>query len=93
MTGRSRKDDFENVWPNSWSPESADKARAFMARFGVIGLLMSKFHTTMRSFAPLASGAQRLPVLAFLIVSVVSAALWAAALLSPRYLLAMLMSI
>ena len=93
VTGRSRKDDFETVWPNSWSPESADKARAFMSRFGVAGLLMSKFHTTMRSFAPLASGAQNQPVLAFLVVSVVSAALWAAALLSPRYLLAMLMSI
>lgn len=93
FTGRSRADDFQNIWPNSWSPESADRARAFTSRYGVIGLLLSKFHTTLRSFAPLASGAQRQPVLAFLIVSAVSAALWAAALLSPRYLLAMLMAV
>lgn len=93
LTGSRRKDDFQSVWPNSWSPESADKAREFTSRFGVAGLLISKFHTTLRSFVPLASGAQNLPLLAFLIVSAVSALAWAAALLSPRYLISMLMSV
>lgn len=93
VTGRSRSSDFQNIYPNSWSPESADKARAFTSRYGVMGLLLSKFHTTLRSFVPLASGAQGLALPLFLIVSVLSAALWAAALLSPRYLLAMLMTI
>ncbi len=93
ITGRRRPTDFENIYPNSWSPESADKARAFMSRSGVLGLLLSKFHTTLRSFAPLASGSQRQNLLAFLIVSAVSAALWAAVLLSPRYLISLLMTV
>ena len=93
FTGHNRKVDFQNIYPNSWSPESADKARAFTERFGAMGLLLSKFHTTLRSFVPLASGAQNLPAISFFIVSLVSAALWAAALLSPRYLISMLMSV
>ena len=93
FTGRKRHQDFQTVWPNSWSPESADKARAFTSRFGVIGLLWSKFHTTLRAFVPLASGAQGQPLWAFMIVSAVSAAIWSGVLLSPRYLIAMLMAV
>ena len=93
LTGRSRSADFETVWPNSWSPESAGKARVFMDRFGVIGLLLTKFHTTLRSFAPLASGAQRQSLLAFLVVSALSSALWSGVLLAPRYLFSLLMSV
>ncbi len=93
LTGRKRPQDFQAVWPNSWSLDAADRARTFVSRFGVSGLLLSKFHTTLRSFVPLASGAQHQALFAFLIVSALSAALWSGVLLSPRYLLAMLMSV
>jgi len=92
-TGRGRKDDFQNIYPNSWSPDAADKARAFTSRFGVLGLLLSKFHTTLRAFVPLASGAQNLSVAGFIAVSAVSAAMWAAVLLSPNYLLGLVMKV
>jgi membrane protein DedA with SNARE-associated domain len=76
-------EDIHNVWPNSWSPESADQAIAFVNRRGAMGLFQSKFHTTLRSFAPLAAGAVNVPVGPFAVASVASCALWTAALLAP----------
>ncbi|MCU0953455.1 MAG: VTT domain-containing protein [Hyphomicrobium sp.] len=76
-------EDIHNVWPNSWSPESADQAIAFVNRHGAMGLIRSKFHTTLRSFAPLAAGAVNLPAGSFAAASVASCALWSALLLAP----------
>jgi membrane protein DedA with SNARE-associated domain len=82
--GRSHQgEDLHNVWRNSWSPESSDKALDFIARRGVIGLLLSKFHTTLRSFAPMAAGATGQSLGAFLIASLVSCVIWTAVLLAP----------
>jgi membrane protein DedA with SNARE-associated domain len=79
-------------WAKSWSSGSADRARGMASRFGAFSLLPSKFHTSLRSLVPLAAGAAKQPLAAFLIMSALGAALWAAVLLSPRYLLAMVMS-
>ena len=76
-------EDLHNVWRNSWSPESSYKAIAFIGRRGAMGVLISKFHTTLRSFAPLAAGATGLPLATFLLVSVVSCVIWTAVLLAP----------
>lgn len=76
-------EDIHNVWRNSFSPESADKALAFIAARGASGLIPSKFHTTLRSFAPLAAGAVNMPLGAFLAASVISCVIWTAALLAP----------
>ncbi len=76
-------DDLHNVWRNSWSPESSDKAISFMNRRGAFGLILSKFHTTLRSFAPLAAGATNLPFDAFFLASIVSCVIWTIVLLAP----------
>jgi membrane protein DedA with SNARE-associated domain len=82
--GRSHQgEDLHNVWSNSWSPESSDKAIEFIGRRGVMGLILSKFHTTLRSFAPMAAGATGLSFGAFLIASLVSCVIWTAVLLAP----------
>lgn len=75
-------DDLHNVWRNSWSPESSAMAIDFIGRRGAFGLLLSKFHTTLRSFAPLAAGATGLSFSAFLVASLVSCVIWTAALLA-----------
>lgn len=87
--GHRNPDNFQKVWPNSWSPEAADQARAVVAKRGLPGLILSKFNTTGRAFVPIAAGAARLPLRPFLLVSAVSAALWAAFLMSPRYVLSL----
>jgi membrane protein DedA with SNARE-associated domain len=93
LTGRKRPNDFETIWANSWSPQSADRARAFVKRLGASGLLLSKFHTTLRSFAPPSAGAQGMALPLFAVVSLISAVVWAIVLLSPRYLIAAIMTL
>jgi membrane-associated protein len=79
---RHAGEDLHNVWRNSWSPESSDKAIDFIGRRGAFGLILSKFHTTLRSFAPLAAGATGLSFGTFLVASLVSCVIWTAALLA-----------
>lgn len=81
--GRHHEADLHEIWPNSWSPEAADQAEALIAKRGPWSLLPSKFHTTLRSFAPMAAGAHRMPLPAFASLSAVSALLWATVLLAP----------
>lgn len=82
--GRTRQGaDLHTVWSNSWSPEASDQSIVFMNRHGAAGLVLSKFHTTLRSFAPLAAGTTGLSVGPFLIASVVSCVIWTTALLAP----------
>jgi membrane protein DedA with SNARE-associated domain len=84
-------EDIHNVWPNSWSPESADQAIAFVNLRGATGLIPSKFHTSLRSFAPLAAGAVNVPFGAFAAASITSCALWTAVLLAPVPLVRMIL--
>jgi membrane protein DedA with SNARE-associated domain len=76
-------EDIHNVWPNSWSPESADKAIDFVNRRGATAIIASKFHTTLRSFAPLAAGATNMGFARFLVACLVSCVIWTATLLAP----------
>lgn len=93
VTGKRRPADFHTLWPNSWSPESADTAREFLSRWGLSGLLLSKFHTTLRAFVPSAAGAAGSSLPGFAVWSSISAAVWSAALLSVRDLIAMVMAV
>ncbi len=82
-SGKEHKGELHTVWPNSWSPDSSGQAVAFMARRGAAGLIPSKFHTTLRSFAPLAAGADSIPFATFALVSLVSCVIWTAVLIAP----------
>ena len=79
--------DLHTIWPNSWSPESGEQALAFISQRGNAGLFSSKFHTTLRSFAPLAAGALRTAFAPFVVVALLSSALWAGVLLAPYFVL------
>ena len=82
-TGARHRADFRAAWPNGWGKEPAERAQAFVEKWGVLSLLVSKFHTTLRGYAPMAAGAREVSLLAFVLVSATSAALWAAVLLVP----------
>lgn len=79
--------DLHSIWPNSWSPEAGEEARVFIRRWGNLGLISSKFRTTLRSFAPLAAGAEHTAYGPFVVLAILSSLLWAAALLSPYFVL------
>lgn len=83
VTGRRSDKDLHTIWPNSWSPEAGERAVNFFSRWGLAGILPSKFHTTLRSFAPLAAGQQSARFLPFVGVSLISSTIWAAVLLAP----------
>lgn len=82
-TGTRHRADFRAAWPNGWGREPAESAKAFVEKWGVLSLLVSKFHTTLRGYAPMAAGARDLSLLAFAFVSAASAAIWASVLLLP----------
>jgi membrane protein DedA with SNARE-associated domain len=83
FTGRRSDSELHTIWPNSWSPEAGEQAVLFFKRWGLAGVLPAKFHTTLRSFAPLAAGQAGAGFLPFLVVSSVSSLAWAAVLLAP----------
>lgn len=79
----SRRQEFHTIWEDGWNKEAASRATRFILRWRALGMFRSKFHTTMRAFAPLAAGALGLSVVPFAIASALSAVLWAAVLLAP----------
>ncbi len=83
VTGRHSDKELHTIWPNSWSPEAGEKAVSYFSRWGITGILPSKFHTTLRSFAPLAAGQASARFLPFLLSTFISAVLWAVVLLAP----------
>ena len=82
-TGARHGADFQAVWPSGWGGASARRARTFVDRWGCASLLVSKFHTTLRGYAPMAAGAREMPLAAFATVSAISAMLWSTVLLMP----------
>lgn len=82
-TGKRATQDLHTIWPNSWSPEAGVNARGHFSRWGLAGILPSKFHTTRRSFVPLAAGAARANYAGYLLVTLFSSVLWAFVLLAP----------
>lgn len=71
------------VFANGWSAEAAEAAQHFVMQFGLASVIPSKFHTTLRAFAPITSGALGLAVVPFALLSALSAVLWASLLLVP----------
>lgn len=71
------------VFTNGWSAEAAAAAQHFVLQYGLASVIPSKFHTTLRAFAPITSGALGLAVVPFAVLSAISAVLWAALLLIP----------
>ena len=63
--------------------ETIEKAFAFMRRWGVAGVFVGRFSGPLRAFVPLVAGMLPVAQWQFQIANVASAALWAAALLSP----------
>lgn len=62
------------------------RARSMVRKYGSLALLWSKFSAGWRASVPVAGGLIELGRLPFIATSVVSAAIWAAVLLTPRFI-------
>lgn len=83
--GRYLREDVANVWPFTKKPEWYVLARSFFRRWGMAGVVGSKFFGMLRPFVPVVAGATSMPWPAFLVASAVSCLLWAAAFLGPGH--------
>ncbi len=87
VVGRYFKDDLLGSKLYERHRESADKAMAFMRKWGAAGVFIGRFSGPLRAFVPLAAGLIAIPQWLFQFANVTSAIIWAGVLLSPGTLL------
>lgn len=89
--GRYFRGEVASVWPFSKKPEWYVLARAFFRRWGLAGIVVSKFLGMLRPFVPVVAGAASMRWPLFLGASAVSCLMWAGVFLGPGHgLLALL---
>lgn len=82
------QDNLTDIWFMRDDAETIAKTEAFIRSGGVRSIVASKFLWIRRAWAPLVAGSISFPPwLQFIVASALSSLLWAAAFLSPRYLL------
>lgn len=89
--GRYFKEDIAGVWPFSAKPEWYVLARTFERKWGVLGIIGSKFLGMLRPFVPVVAGAMHMRWPVFIPASAASALLWSGTFLAPGYGLGWLM--
>ncbi len=81
--GRYFKGDAVRYWPLSRKPELLSHGERFFGRWGVYGIVGSKFLGPVRSFVPIIAGVVGMRQVPFLIASALSSLMWATAYLAP----------
>ncbi len=70
-------------WPFYQNRRTVARGRLFFAQWGWASLFFTRFMGPLRSFTPLVAGICRMPLLPFGLASLMSAFVWAAAVLAP----------
>lgn len=70
-------------WPLSRHPEMLRRARAFVDRWGAVGVFLGRFLGPLRATVPLFAGIAAMPSLPFQVANWSSALLWAFLVLAP----------
>ena len=73
----------ETRWPFTTHPEILPRGYAFFERHGVKSVFIGRFFGPLRAVIPLVAGITRMPAGRFWVANVVSALIWAPALLVP----------
>lgn len=76
-----------NHWPFKKHQATLDRGVRFFERFGWASIFIGRFFGPLRAFVPLVAGMCRMPVLPFYTANVLSAVIWAPALLFSGYLI------
>jgi membrane protein DedA with SNARE-associated domain len=76
-----------NHWPFKKHHATLDRGVHFFKRYGWPSVFFGRFLGPMRAFVPLAAGMCRMPIVPFYAANILSAVIWAPALLYSGYLL------
>jgi membrane protein DedA with SNARE-associated domain len=79
--GRSYGHLLEKRWPFTRNPQLLKQGEAFFARFGLASVFLGRFFGPLRATIPLIAGIAKMPPLPFWVSNIVSALIWAPALL------------
>ncbi|HEX2842244.1 DedA family protein [Hyphomicrobium sp.] len=90
--GILHKEDRSLTWPFCATDKQHADARAFVESHGPTSLIVSKFQGFNRGLVPLEMGAVERPLIPFIAMSLASALLWAAAILSPAIVIGKLLA-
>lgn len=75
--GRRYGTQIRRSWPFASRPALLARADAFFLRFGAPSVAIARFLPVLRSTVPLVAGMSGMPVRAFVLANVLSAAIWA----------------
>lgn len=81
--GRHFGGDVERIWPLSRRPDLVARGVAYFARHGGKSIFIGRFFGPVRAIVPLAAGILRMPPRRFWLANIVSAVIWAPAILFP----------
>ncbi|MEZ5855176.1 MAG: DedA family protein [Hyphomicrobiaceae bacterium] len=83
--GHTYRNRLGSLWPLSNHPALIERTYVFMAKWGVLAVVISKLTGPFRPVVPMLAGASRMPFHNFAAASAVSALIWAALFLGPAY--------
>jgi len=81
------------VWPFRRHPEMLERGAAFFARFGSVSVFIGRFSGPLRAIVPITAGTLRMPTGHFYIANILSAVIWAPALILSGQLITLLLRI
>jgi membrane protein DedA with SNARE-associated domain len=81
------KDRIGKIWPLSRHPDLLPKGQAFFDKWGVWAIFIGRFSGPLRASVPLVAGMLAMPQWKFQIANILSAFVWAGALLAPGNML------
>jgi undecaprenyl-diphosphatase len=85
VIGLRCKHTLPRMWPLRSNPQWLPNARAFVDRYGTIGIVAAKFVGPLRPMVPTTCGLLNMPWLPFLAASATSSLVWSFAFLAPSY--------
>jgi membrane protein DedA with SNARE-associated domain len=78
---------LHRYWPFNRHPKALERGERFFQQYGWPSIFIGRFFGPLRAFVPLVAGTCKMPALPFYIANIVSALIWAPALLYSGYLL------
>jgi membrane protein DedA with SNARE-associated domain len=88
VLGFRLKGRVQYIWPLTRRPDLLPRGRMFLARWGVVSVVLCRFFSPLRATVPLLCGVCEMPLAAFQVANVASALLWAFVMLGPGTLVA-----
>ncbi len=87
LMGRAFGTGLRHRWPFKNHHGAFDRGEIFFKKYGWPSVFVGRFLGPLRAFIPLTAGMCRMPAIPFYVTSIISAAIWAPALLYSGYLI------